>query len=158
MPFKNLISGFTVDRAAAGPAGGVGPEREAAHQGGRQQAQGHQRPPVPGRQDQDSNQGQTLYCAFIYIKWVWLLMALSSLYKKLNKFDSKCFSGIKGRVPRDFSTSGFFTNQFSPGPWVSHQGRFRFFQKFAEIFTDQGAPPVSLTLVANGKNLHSEKF
>jgi hypothetical protein len=57
-----------VDRAAEGPAGGVGPEREAAHQGGRQQAQGHQRPPVPGRQDQDSNQGQTLYSTLNYIK------------------------------------------------------------------------------------------
>ncbi len=29
---------------------------------------------------------------------------------------------------------------------------------FAEIFGAQGAPPVSLTTVANGKNLQSEKF
>ncbi len=29
--------------------------------------------------------------------------------------------------------------------------------KFEEIFTAQGAPP-ALTLVANGKNLQSEKF
>jgi hypothetical protein len=29
--------------------------------------------------------------------------------------------------------------------------RFKFFQKFAEIFAAQGAPPVSLTPVANGK-------
>ncbi len=31
-------------------------------------------------------------------------------------------------------------------------------QKFAEIFAAQGAPPVSLTPVANGKNLQTEKF
>jgi hypothetical protein len=30
--------------------------------------------------------------------------------------------------------------------------------KFAEIFAAQGAPPVSLTPVANGKNLQIEKF
>jgi hypothetical protein len=34
--------------------------------------------------------------------------------------------------------------------WVSN---FKFFQKLAEIFAAQGAPPVS-----NGKNLQSEKF
>jgi hypothetical protein len=32
------------------------------------------------------------------------------------------------------------------------------FRKFAEIFAAQGAPPVSLTPVANGKNLQSEEF
>jgi hypothetical protein len=37
-------------------------------------------------------------------------------------------------------------------------GRFEFFRKFAEIFAAQGAPPVSLTPVANGKNLQSKKF
>jgi hypothetical protein len=30
--------------------------------------------------------------------------------------------------------------------------------EFAEIFTAQGAPLVSLTTVANGKNLQVEKF
>jgi hypothetical protein len=30
--------------------------------------------------------------------------------------------------------------------------------KFAEIFAAQGAPPVSLTPMANGKNLQTEKF
>jgi hypothetical protein len=34
-------------------------------------------------------------------------------------------------------------------------GQFRFFHKFAEIFTAQGAQLVSLTPVANGKNLQS---
>ncbi len=35
---------------------------------------------------------------------------------------------------------------------------FQFFLKLAEIFAAQGALPVSLTPVANGKNLQSEKF
>ncbi len=44
-------------------------------------------------------------------------------------------------------------NQFPPSPWVSHKGRFEFFRKFVEIFAAQAAPPpVSLMLVANGKN------
>jgi hypothetical protein len=37
-------------------------------------------------------------------------------------------------------------------------GRFEFFRKFAEIFAAQGAPLVSITPVANGKNLQSENF
>jgi hypothetical protein len=49
-------------------------------------------------------------------------------------------------------------NQFPPSPGVSNEGRFNFFQEFAEIFAAQGAPPVSTTIVANGKNLQSEKF
>jgi hypothetical protein len=43
-------------------------------------------------------------------------------------------------------------------------GRLKFFRKFAEIFAAQDAPPraaqgapVSLTPVANGKNLQEEK-
>ncbi len=31
--------------------------------------------------------------------------------------------------------------QFSPSSRVFHQDRFEFFQKFAEIFASQGAPP-----------------
>jgi hypothetical protein len=42
-------------------------------------------------------------------------------------------------------------DQFSPS-------RFEFFRKIVEIFTAQGAPPVSLTPVENGKHLQSEKF
>jgi hypothetical protein len=33
-----------------------------------------------------------------------------------------------------------------------------FFRKFTEIFAAQGAPPLSLTPVAYGKNLQLEKF
>jgi hypothetical protein len=44
-------------------------------------------------------------------------------------------------------------NQFPPSPWVYQLGRFEFFRKFAKIFAAQGAPQVSLTPVANGKNL-----
>jgi hypothetical protein len=40
-------------------------------------------------------------------------------------------------------------NQIPPSPY---------FRKFGEIFAAQGAPPVLLTPVANGKNLQSEKF
>ncbi len=65
---------------------------------------------------------------------------------------------FKGTVSRDFSLLVFFINQFPPSPRVSHQDRFEFFRKFAEIFAAQGLPPVSTTPVANGKNLQSEKF
>ncbi len=40
-------------------------------------------------------------------------------------------------------------NQFPPSPRVSHKDRFEFFRKFAEIFTSQGAPPVSKIPVVN---------
>ncbi len=43
----------------------------------------------------------------------------------------------------------FFMNQFPPSPRLSHQDRFEFFRKFAEIFARQGAPPVSTTPVAH---------
>jgi hypothetical protein len=36
-------------------------------------------------------------------------------------------------------------NQFPPSPRVSPEDRFKFFRKFVEIFTGQGAPPVSRT-------------
>ncbi len=68
---------------------------------------------------------------------------------------------LKRAVSRDFLLLFFFMNQFPPRPWLYQQGRFYFFRKLAEIFTAQGAPlvsltpPMSLTLVANGKNLFS---
>jgi hypothetical protein len=40
-------------------------------------------------------------------------------------------------------------NQFPPSPRVFHLVRFKFFRKFADIFASQGAPPVSVTPVAN---------
>ncbi len=52
------------------------------------------------------------------------------------------YERVNGTVPRDFD--------FRFSTWIS------FFQ--AEIFTAEGAPLVSLTPVANGKNLQSEKF
>ncbi len=39
-------------------------------------------------------------------------------------------------------------NQFPPSPRVFHLDRFEFFQKIAEIFASQGAPPVSMTPAA----------
>ncbi len=56
---------------------------------------------------------------------------------------------FKGTVSRDFLLLVFFMNQFPPSPRVSHQDRFEFFRKFAEIFASQGAQPVSTKPVAN---------
>jgi hypothetical protein len=56
---------------------------------------------------------------------------------------------LKGTVSRDFLLLVFFMNQFPPSPRVFHLDRFEFFRKFAEIFASQGAPPVSMTPVAN---------
>jgi hypothetical protein len=42
--------------------------------------------------------------------------------------------------------------------YFTYIGPFRIFLKFAEKFAAQGVPPVSLTPVANEKNLQSEKF
>jgi hypothetical protein len=39
---------------------------------------------------------------------------------------------IKGTVSRDFLLLVFFLNQFPPSLWLYHQGRFKFFRKFAE--------------------------
>ncbi len=52
-------------------------------------------------------------------------------------------------------------NQFPPNPRVFHEDHFKFFGKFMEIFAIQGAPPVSMTPVANvdteGKIANSSK-
>jgi hypothetical protein len=57
---------------------------------------------------------------------------------------------IKGTVSRDFLRLVFFMNLFPPHPRVFRLDRFEFFRKFgAEIFTSQGAPPVSATPAAN---------
>jgi hypothetical protein len=48
--------------------------------------------------------------------------------------------------------------QLPPTLSVDLYGHFEFSRKFAEIFAAQGAPPVSTTPVANGKNLQAEKF
>ncbi len=50
---------------------------------------------------------------------------------------------LKGTVPRDFRLQVVLWNQFPPSPWISHEGRFEFFRKFAEIFLAQGAPPAA---------------
>jgi hypothetical protein len=53
---------------------------------------------------------------------------------------------FKGTVSERFFASGFFHESPSPKPLIITLGSFR---KFAEIFACQGAPPVSLTPVAN---------
>jgi hypothetical protein len=40
-------------------------------------------------------------------------------------------------------------DQFPPSPIVFRLDRFEFFRKFLEIFSSQGAPPLSTTPVAN---------
>ncbi len=57
---------------------------------------------------------------------------------------------IKRTVSRDFLLLVFFMNQFPPSPRVFHLDRFEFCGKFAEIFTSQGAPPVSTGINDNG--------
>jgi hypothetical protein len=57
---------------------------------------------------------------------------------------------LRGQCHENFDFRFLVMNHFSPSPWVSQKARFR---KIVEIFTAQGAPPVSLTTVANGKNL-----
>ncbi len=56
---------------------------------------------------------------------------------------------FKGTVSRDFLLLVFFMTQFPPHPSVFHLDRFKFIQKFAEIFASQGAPPVSTIPAAN---------
>jgi hypothetical protein len=60
---------------------------------------------------------------------------------------------IKGTVSRDFLLLVFFMNQFPPSSRVFHLDCFEFFRKLAEIFASQGAPPVSMTPVANFSNI-----
>ncbi len=64
---------------------------------------------------------------------------------------------LKGQCHEIFD---FFHESVPPSPLVPvhHKDRFQFFRKFAEIFAVQHAPPLSLTRVANGKNLQSENF
>ncbi len=57
---------------------------------------------------------------------------------------------LKGQCHEIFDFRFFSWISFPQAPL----GPFRIFRKFAA----QGAPPVSLTQVANGKNLQSEKF
>jgi hypothetical protein len=49
-------------------------------------------------------------------------------------------------------------NQFRPTPEYTIRAVSNFVRKFAEIFAAQGAQPVSLTSVANGKNFQKEMF
>ncbi len=54
---------------------------------------------------------------------------------------------FKGKVSQDFCF-WFFHESVSPQPQSIPIGPFRIFQKFAEIFASQGAPPVSRTTAA----------
>ncbi len=59
-----------------------------------------------------------------------------------------CNSVFKGTVPRRLQVF----------PWISLPQTPEYLIRAVSIFAAQGAPPVTLTTVANGKNLHLEKF
>jgi hypothetical protein len=65
----------------------------------------------------------------------------------------KAHLNIKGTVSRDFLLLIFFHESVSPKPMILPLGPFR----IGDIRSSR-LPPVSLTPVANGKNLQSEKF
>ncbi len=65
---------------------------------------------------------------------------------------------MKGTVSRDFRLLVFFVNQFPLSTWVYHYGHFKFFLKLAEIFTAQGAPPVSWHRRQMGKTFKLKNF
>jgi hypothetical protein len=56
-------------------------------------------------------------------------------------------------MPGDFQIYVFFHDSVSHKPLSIPLGLLKFSQKFTEIFAAQGALPVSLTPLANGKNL-----
>jgi hypothetical protein len=60
-------------------------------------------------------------------------------------------------VSRDLNP-GFFHESVSPQPLSLPLGLFQIFSKFTEIFAAQGAPPVSLTQVTNGKIFKHKSF
>ncbi len=68
------------------------------------------------------------------------------------------YSKLKGTMPWDFRLLAFFMNQFPPSPWVYHKGRFKFFWKFAEIFSVQSAPPVSVDTGGKWKIFNQKNF
>jgi hypothetical protein len=85
----------------------------------------------------------------------WELIPLGSEIKvsfknEKNRKRLECI--VKWTMPQDFWLQAFYIDQFPPIPWLYYYGRFKFFRKFVEIFAAQGAPPVSLTPVANEKN------
>jgi hypothetical protein len=61
--------------------------------------------------------------------------------------ETKNYLTLKDSVTRFFA-SGFFHESVSPQPQSIPSRPFRFFSKFAEIFTIQGAQPVSTTPAA----------
>jgi hypothetical protein len=62
---------------------------------------------------------------------------------------------LKGQCHEIFDFWFFSWISFHQSPEFTIQALSNFFWKFAEIFATLGAPPVSLTPVANGKNLQS---
>ncbi len=64
---------------------------------------------------------------------------------------------LKGQCHGIFDFRLFFMNQFPHALEYPIRAVSNFFSKIAEIFAAQGAPSVSMTLVANRKNFQPEK-
>jgi hypothetical protein len=64
---------------------------------------------------------------------------------------------LKGQCHEIFQLQAFSWISF-PQALKYPSSVIKFFLKFAEIFADQGAPPVSLTQVANGKIFNQKSF
>jgi hypothetical protein len=85
----------------------------------------------------------------LYLFRHWYLLIKNGINtRKLCRLPFENAKRLKGTVSRDFLLLVFFMNQFPPSPRVLRLDRYEFFQKFAEIFASQGAPPVSTTPVA----------
>ncbi len=63
---------------------------------------------------------------------------------------------FKGTVPRDFPLQIFSRISFPQAPDYTITALSNLFQKFADISAAQGAPPVSLTSVANVKTFNQK--
>ncbi len=70
-------------------------------------------------------------------------------YKTCNRNVQQRRGTLKGQCHEIFCFWFFHESVSPPSPRVSHQDRFEFFRKFAEIFASDGAPPVWTTPVAN---------
>jgi hypothetical protein len=63
---------------------------------------------------------------------------------------------LKWTVSRDFLLLFFFS--FPQAPDYTIRAVSNFFENSRRYFTAQGLPPVTLTPVANGKNIQSDNF
>ncbi len=91
---------------------------------------------------------------FIFFMGDFHARTLSEMVKK----PSHATLPLKGQCHEIFCFWFFPWISFPQAPDYTIRAVSIFFWKFVEIFAAQGLPPVSWTLMANGKNLQSEKF